>query len=242
MGARSALVEQLLIYLRAASPASWEPRKLMALCKMADERIPSTNTFMNLMAARADTEGYHAIDCLLTGFNALLDEWKRDLILFEDAEEQSNSLYRIRTAIEMSVSVLEKCQAGSEDEDMDYCETFAFNDEDITEVIYAGTGNHDDTSKARVPSDVVAVNCKPKLEKPVNMFYMDATVLWSLLQETLKSPFHDRPERREENVGRGWLKDKRLCLFRGAHFLDSHCHLAVSQTRRIRPGLRHRAH
>jgi hypothetical protein len=43
--------------------------------------------------------GYHAIDCLVTCFNALVAEWKRDLILSEDAEEHSISLYRIRAAI-----------------------------------------------------------------------------------------------------------------------------------------------
>jgi hypothetical protein len=43
--------------------------------------------------------------------------------LSEDADEQSNSLYRIRKAIEKSLSVLQQCQAASEDEDMDYRET-----------------------------------------------------------------------------------------------------------------------
>jgi hypothetical protein len=69
------------------------------------------------------------------------------------------------------------------------------------------------TIPAKLAYPVVAVDYKPNLEKPVNIFHMDASVLWSLLQETLKSPFHDRPERREENVGRGWRKDKRICLF-----------------------------
>jgi hypothetical protein len=69
------------------------------------------------------------------------------------------------------------------------------------------------TIPAKLAYPVVAVDYKPKLENPVNMFHMDATVLWSLFQETLKCPFHDRPQREEENVGRGWLKDKRLCLF-----------------------------
>jgi hypothetical protein len=46
----------------------------MALYEMADERIPSTITVMKLMAAHADTEGYHAIDCLVTGFNAFVTE------------------------------------------------------------------------------------------------------------------------------------------------------------------------
>jgi hypothetical protein len=43
--------------------------------------------------------------------------------LSEDADEQSDSLYRIRQAIEMSLSVLQQCQAGSEDDDKDYRET-----------------------------------------------------------------------------------------------------------------------
>jgi hypothetical protein len=73
-GARSALVEQLLIYPRAASPAAWEPGNLTALCEIVDERIPSTITVLKLMAAHADTEGYHAIDCLVTGFNAFVTE------------------------------------------------------------------------------------------------------------------------------------------------------------------------
>jgi hypothetical protein len=86
---------------------------------------------------------------------------------------------------------------------MDCRETFAVNDDDITEFIYPGTGNHEDASKARVPSDVVAVDYMPKREKPMNMFHMDATILWSLFKETFKIPFYDRPERGEENIGRG---------------------------------------
>jgi hypothetical protein len=55
----------------------------------------------------------------VTGFNALDAECRRDLFFPKVAGEQSNSLHRIRTTIEKSLSMQQQCQAGSEDEFMD---------------------------------------------------------------------------------------------------------------------------
>jgi hypothetical protein len=71
------------------------------------------------------------------------------------------------------------------------------------------------------------------------MFRMDATVLWSLFQETFRSPFHDRHERGEEDAGRGWLKNMRLCLFSD---IFKCCALACTNWNDPRPPLPYNLH
>jgi hypothetical protein len=137
---------------------------------------------MKCISSHADTEGYHTIDYLVTGFNAFVAEGKRDLIIFLKVLKSSRISFieyaqQMKSVICASAmpSLFRRCRYRLP-------EIFAFSDDDRTEVVYPTTSNHEDTSRALVPSDVVALDYKPKREKPVKMLHMDATLLSSLFQ------------------------------------------------------------